>query len=64
MYADNHKKFVAVLNRKHPASILMNALGHITAGLIAYSSDPGQEYKFLTYNNADAGLQAKISHYP
>ncbi|MGH8477467.1 MAG: DUF2000 domain-containing protein [Methylococcales bacterium] len=64
MYADNHKKFVAVLNRKHPASILMNALGHMTAGLIACSTDPAKEYNFLDYNNADAGLQAKISHYP
>lgn len=32
-------KFVAVLNKKIPAPNLMNALGHMTAGLVAACLD-------------------------
>ncbi|WP_264319661.1 DUF2000 domain-containing protein [Zarconia navalis] len=35
MYADNDSKFIAVLNRKIETPKLMNALGHMTVGLMA-----------------------------
>ena len=64
MYLDNQNKFVAVLNRKHPTPVLMNALGHITAGLVVNVPDSNEAFRFLDYRNTAAGMQAKISHYP
>jgi hypothetical protein len=62
-YADNDHKFVAVLNRKAELPQLVNALGHISAGLTSEHHDPAQ-MKFLQYQDADGGLHPGISYYP
>ncbi len=64
MYADNEFKFVAVVNPKIEIPQLMNALGHMTAGLIAQADDVGQ-MKFLQYKfQADWAIPSSISFYP
>jgi hypothetical protein len=63
MYNDNDYKFIAVLNGKIDTSKLMNALGHMTAGLVSLNSDLAQ-MKFLEYVDADGGKHPAISHYP
>jgi hypothetical protein len=56
-------KFVAVLNKKVPIGNLMNALGHITAGLAA--SYPNQdEMRFDNYQDADGNAHPHISDNP
>ncbi len=56
-------KFVAVLNKKIPLGNLMNALGHITAGLAAsYPDTP--EMRFDTYTDKDGNDHANISDNP
>lgn len=63
LYANNDHKFVAVLNRKEELPKLLNALGHISAGITAQHDDvPGM--KFLDYEDADGGSHPGISHYP
>ncbi len=61
-YADNQSKFVAVLNRKIELPKLLNALGHITAGLVSLIPTDAQE--FLTYKDADGGLHPAIAKSP
>ena len=56
-------KFVAVLNKKVPVGNLMNALGHITAGLAA-SYPYQQEMRFDNYEDADGNAHANISDNP
>jgi hypothetical protein len=63
MYNDNEYKFVAVLNKKIDLSKLLNALGHITAGLVDSASDL-EEMKFIGYQDADGGIHPRISNYP
>jgi hypothetical protein len=63
LYADNDKKVVAVLNKKIPLPQLLNALGHMTAGLTALSSN-AEEMRFHCYRDADGGAHPAISHYP
>ncbi len=60
---ENSKKFVAVLNKKIEAGKLMNALGHMTAGL-AGGFGKGAEMSFLEYIDKDGGIHPKISHFP
>jgi hypothetical protein len=56
-------KFVAVLNRKIPVGNLMNALGHMTAGLA--SSYPDQTaMRFDNYADADGNDHPHISDNP
>lgn len=56
-------KFVAVLNRKIPMGNLMNALGHMAAGLAgSYSDLP--EMRFDTYFDKDGGGHKSISDNP
>lgn len=62
MYANNERKFVAVLNTRHPLPLLMNALGHLTAGLAAPL--PDNEANFLHYDCPGAGFSSNISEYP
>src|SRR5215217_8397794 len=62
-YADNGHKFVAVLNGKIELPRLVNALGHISAGLTAQHGDEA-EMRFLQYEDSDGGLHPGISHYP
>ena len=62
IYQDNDMKFIAVLNRKIAPARLLNALGHMSAGL------PGlravEDFKFLDYVDGDANLHQGISQYP
>lgn len=56
-------KFVAVLNKKIPVGTLMNALGHMAAGLAASYSNP-EEMRFDTYTDKDNNAHAHISDNP
>ena len=60
---ENIKRFVAVLNKKIEPAKLMNALGHITAGLVG-GSENVDEMCFLQYKDKDGGKHPNISHYP
>jgi len=56
-------KFVAVLNKKVPVGNLMNALGHMAAGLSgSYSNLP--EMRFDSYFDNDGGKHPSISDNP
>jgi hypothetical protein len=56
-------KFVAVLNKKIPVNLLMNALGHMAAGLSAsYPNIP--EMRFDNYIDKDGGNHKSISDNP
>jgi hypothetical protein len=64
MYANNESKFIAVLNGKIAVPQLMNALGHITAGLVG-RGDNLSEMKFLQYQfQADWSTPASPSFFP
>lgn len=56
-------KFVAVLNKKVPAGSLMNALGHMAAGL-GGSSLNLEEMRFDNYFDKDSGKHPNISDNP
>jgi len=60
---ENSKRFIAVLNKKIEIGRLMNALGHITAGLSGGSSKT-EEMCFLQYQDKDGGAHPNISHFP
>ncbi len=60
---ENTKLFVAILNKKHPVGQLMNALGHIAAGL-AGGSGLQTDMCFLQYQDKDTGTHPNISHFP
>lgn len=56
-------KFVAVLNKKIPIGQLMNALGHMTAGLAgSYPNIP--EMRFDSYFDQNGGEHKSISDNP
>lgn len=63
MYSDNHQKFVVVLNQKIELPRLMNALGHMTAGLVGHQNGHG-EFSWLRYQDADGGVHPAISRFP
>lgn len=56
-------KFVAVLNKKIETGKLMNALGHMTAGL-AGASGKAEDMCFLEYKDKNGGIHPNISHFP
>jgi len=60
---ENSKRFVIVLNSKIEIGKLMNAVGHITAGLVANEVSK-EEACFLDYSDKSGHLHAKLSHYP
>ena len=60
---ENSYRFVAVLNKKIETGRLMNALGHMTAGL-AGKVGFGQDMCFLEYVDRDGGVHPGISHFP
>jgi len=60
---ENSQKFVAVLNKKVETGKLMNALGHMAAGL-AGGFGKGHEMRFLEYKDMDGGSHPNISHFP
>lgn len=56
-------KFIAVLNKKIPVGTLMNALGHMAAGLSAsYPDIP--EMRFDSYFDQNGGDHKSISDHP
>lgn len=60
---ENSYRFVAILNKKIEIGKLMNALGHMTAGLAGgYAKAP--EMYFLEYRDREGGLHPFISHFP
>ena len=60
---ENAKRFIAVLNGKIEIERLINALGHMTAGLVGRFKDVS-ELCFLQYQDKDGGLHPNISHFP
>lgn len=60
---ETQKRFVAILNKKIEVGKLMNALGHMAAGL-AGGSGKFEEMYFLRYEDKGGGLHPNISHYP
>ncbi|MDP1722120.1 MAG: DUF2000 domain-containing protein [Candidatus Gottesmanbacteria bacterium] len=56
-------KFVAVLNKKIETGKLMNALGHMTAGLSALVPDK-EAMRFDSYRDKDGGVHPSISDNP
>lgn len=60
---ENNFRFIAVLNEKAPLGKLMNALGHMTAGL-AGGHGRANEMSFLEYKDKDGGIHPHISHFP
>ena len=61
---DEHsKRFVAILNKKVETGRLLNALGHMTAGL-AGGSAKNEDMCFLQYADAEGGTHPNISHFP
>jgi hypothetical protein len=55
-------RFIAVLNKKVDAGRLMNALGHMTAGLAGKVCQ--EDMQFLEYRDKDGGIHPGISHFP
>lgn len=60
---DMHHKFVAVLNKKTTIGSVMNALGHMTAGLVG-SYAKTSEMRFDNYIDKDGGQHKSISDFP
>jgi hypothetical protein len=60
---ENSYRFIAILNKKIEVGKLMNALGHMTAGL-AGGSGKASEMWFLQYKDGDNGIHPNISHFP
>ena len=60
---ENSKRFIAILNKKIETGRLMNALGHMTAGLVG-GFGKASEMCFLQYKDKDTGTHPNISHFP
>lgn len=60
---ENSKRFIAILNKKIEPGRLMNALGHMTAGLVG-GFELNKEICLLDYQDKNDNLQSRISHYP
>ncbi len=60
---ENSKRFIAVLNKKIETGKLMNALGHMSAGLVG-GFENTDELCFLQYTDKDQGIHPNISHFP
>ena len=60
---ENTKRFIAVLNGKIENGRLLNALGHMSAGLSALFPNR-EDLHFLQYSDANGGAHPNISHFP
>lgn len=60
---ENSIRFIAILNKKIEIGKLLNALGHMTAGL-AGGFEKGKEMCFLRYQDKEGGVHPNISHFP
>ena len=56
-------RFVAVLNKKIEVGKLLNALGHMSAGLVGRVGNADQMC-FLEYKDRDGTTHPSISHFP
>lgn len=63
-YVPTDNQFICVLNKKIPAGRALNALGHMTAGLIALQHDDHSPLRFQTYVDKDGGDHPSISDNP
>jgi hypothetical protein len=55
-------RFIALLNKKIEIGKLMNALGHMAAGLAGTVCQA--DMQFLEYRDRDGGIHPGISHFP
>jgi hypothetical protein len=62
-YIPTDNQFICVLNKKIPAGRALNALGHMTAGLIALHEDH-EPLRFQTYVDKDGTEHPSISDNP
>ena len=60
---ENSCRFTAILNKKIEIGKLLNALGHMTAGLAGGFEKTG-EMTFLQYQDKDGGIHPNISRFP
>ena len=60
---ENEYAFYAIVNSKIEFGRLLNALGHMTAGLAGKMVET-DEMCFLEYVDADGGVHDAISHFP
>ena len=60
-YENNDKKFVAVVNRKHPLPVILNALAHAAFGMSGKGPHVG---RLLDYPNQATGFSAKVDESP
>ena len=60
---EQSKRFIVVLNKKIETGKLMNALGHMTAGLVG-GFDKREDMCFLQYQDKDGNTHPNISHFP
>jgi hypothetical protein len=60
---ENSKRFIAILNKKVEMGRLMNALGHMTAGL-AGGLENTEELCLIQYEDKDGNRHPNISHFP
>jgi len=60
---EKSKRFIAILNKKVETGKLLNAIGHMTAGL-AGGSGKSDEMCLLQYEDKDGGSHPNISHFP
>ena len=60
---ESSKRFIAILSKKVEPGRVMNALGHMTAGLVGGHDHP-EEMCFLQYQDKEGGVHPNISHFP
>lgn len=63
-YIPTTDKFVVILNKKISTGKLMNAIGHMTAGLVSLYSDDLQPLRFQVYTDKDGTNHHNISDNP
>jgi len=62
-YVPTTQQFVCVINKKLPAGRALNALGHMTAGLIALHPEL-EQFRFQPYIDKDGSVHPSISDNP
>ena len=62
MYADNHRKLVAITNRQYAIPQRQNAVLHATVGLIKLVGIDA--FELLDYDNDELDVRAQISLFP
>lgn len=60
---ESNYRFIAILNKKIELGRLMNALGHMSAGLSGGYSET-HSMSFLQYKDKDGGAHPNISYFP